>query len=292
MLDNCELPKPLRTGTSDSMKTATDSQTYLRLEDGGTEVRNGRGIANSTADLVSLLPPCDVVETLESVMLPVQVVMLDPWYNKGVGGYRADYDDWLARIVELSARIADHVYVWGFPEIVWRLLDRLPSSVSLVAWLTWYYKNCPSVIRGWRSAQYTCLHLAKPVAKLYPEHFLNEAQLEKQRQGKLRYMPGPPSVIDVPLNIGFVGRDEQTGHPSQKPEKVIEPLILMTTKPGDTVLDPMCGSGTSGAVCAKLSRRAILCDASEEYTQLTENRLGIKRGDRRSIREETHKLPV
>ena len=45
-------------------------------------------------------------------------------------------------------------------------------------------------------------------AKLYPEHFLNEAQLKKQGEGKLRYMPGPPSVIDVPLNIGFVGRDD------------------------------------------------------------------------------------
>src|SRR5262249_32953759 len=90
-------------------------------------------------------------------------------------------------------------------------------------------------------------------------------------------MPGPPSVIDVPLNIGFVGTDEQTGHPAQKPEKVFEPLILMTTKPGDAVLDPMCGSGTTGAVCAALGRRAILCDVSEEYTAVTEKRLGITR---------------
>jgi site-specific DNA-methyltransferase (adenine-specific) len=157
------------------------------------------------------------------------------------------------------------------------LLNRLPPELSLVAWLTWYYKNCPSVIRGWRSAQYTCLHLAKATARLYPEHFLNEAQIKKREQGKLRYLPGPPSVIDVPLNIGFVGRREQTGHPAQKPEKVIEPLILMATKPDDVVLDPMCGAGTTGAVCAKLGRRAILCDSSEEYIQMAERRLGIRR---------------
>jgi hypothetical protein len=54
------------------------------------------------------------------------------------------------------------------------------EGVALVAWLTWYYKNCPSVIRGWRSAQLTCLHLSKLGAPLYPEHFLNEAQ-EKLR---------------------------------------------------------------------------------------------------------------
>lgn len=224
---------------------------------------------------MSLLKPGDVIDTLRAVRQPASVVMLDPWYNKGVGGTRDDYDQWLAEVVSLAGKVADHVYVWGFPEIVWRLLNRLPRDLSLVTWLTWYYKNCPSVIRGWRSAQYTCLHLARPDAKMYPEHFLNDAQLRKQEEGKLRYMPGPASVIDVPLNIGFVGRAEQTGHPSQKPEKVIEPLILMTTKPGDRVIDPMCGSGTTGAVCEKLGRRCVLRDISEEYTAIAEKRLGL-----------------
>src|SRR5205807_955059 len=109
------------------------------------------------------------------------------------------------------------------------------------------------------------------------EHFLNEAQLKKKAEGKLRYMPGPPSVIAAPLNIGFVGRAEQSGHPAQKPVKVFEPLIVMTTKPGDLVLDPMCGAGTTGEVCRSLGRRAILCDSSEEYIQITEKRLGISR---------------
>jgi len=226
---------------------------------------------------LTLYEPQDVLQTLRALASPVTVVMLDPWYNKGIGGIRHDYEDWLAQVVEAAGRVADHVYVWGFPEIVWKLLNQLPRHLSLVCWLTWYYKNCPSVIRGWRSAQYTCLHLAKESAKLYSEHFLNEAQIAKQNEGKLRYMPGPPSVIDVPLNIGFVGRNEQTGHPAQKPEKAIEPLILMTTKPGDTVLDPMCGSGTTGAVCARLGRKAILCDIAEEYTSITEQRLGIRR---------------
>ena len=142
-----------------------------------------------------------------------------------------------------------------------------------MAWLTWYYKNCPSVIRGWRSAQLTCLHLSKDGARLYPEHFLNEKQLEKRAQGKLRYLPGPLSVIETSLLVGFVGRKEQTGHPAQKPEKAIEPLVKMTTQEGDLVLDPMCGSGTTGIVCEKLGRRSILCDVSEEWTEVARRRL-------------------
>jgi len=222
---------------------------------------------------ILVLPAQDVFDTIRGVKEPVTTTILDPWYNKGVGGVREDYEGWLTAVVDEAARISTHIFVWGFPEIVHFVLDRLPHGFELVAWLTWYYKNCPSVIRGWRSAQLACLHIAERGARLFPEHFLNGAQLEKQRQGKLRYMPGPPSVIEVPLNIGFVGRSEQTGHPAQKPFKVIEPVILMTTEPGDLVLDPMCGSGTTGVVCQALGRRAILCDSSEEYIRITKARL-------------------
>jgi site-specific DNA-methyltransferase (adenine-specific) len=226
---------------------------------------------------VVILPPQDVMLALQSIREPVTTTILDPWYNKGVGGVREDYQEWLVSVLTATSRISGHIFLWGFPEIVYNVLDHLPDGFQLVAWLTWYYKNCPSVIRGWRSAQLTCLHIAKPSAKLYPEHFLNEAQLEKQRQGKLRYMPGPPSVIEAALEIGFVNKAEQMGHPAQKPIKVFEPLVLMTTKEGDIVLDPMCGSGTTGVVCRNLGRRAILCDASEEYTGMAEKRLGIQR---------------
>jgi site-specific DNA-methyltransferase (adenine-specific) len=232
---------------------------------------------------VVLFSPREALSTLKLVQYPVSTVMLDPWYNKGVGGIRDDYHDWLKEVIKASSSISQHIYVWGFPEIVYKVLEYLPDGCNLVAWLTWYYKNCPSVIRGWRSAQLTCLHLARKGAKLYPEHFLNEAQLQKKKEGKLRYLPGPPSVIEAPLNIGFVGRKEQTGHPAQKPVSVIETLISMTTKPGDMVLDPMCGSGTTGEACRKLGRKAILCDMSDEYTAIVEKRLNIRRIDQSSI---------
>ena len=51
----------------------------------------------------------------------------------------------------------------------------------------------------------------------------------------------------------------------------------MTTKPGDTVLDPMCGSGTTGAIALSRGLHAVLCDSSDEYVKMSEKRLGIKR---------------
>ena len=221
---------------------------------------------------VEILPAADALDTLRATE-PICTIILDPWYNKGVGGTRADYHDWLATVIAAACEKAQHVFVWGFQETLARQIAQIPADFSLLAWLTWYYKNCPSVIRGWRSAQNGCLHLARNGAAVYPEHFLNDEQLQRWQTGKMRFVPGPPSVLEAPLNIGFVGRKEQTGHPAQKPLAVIKPLILMTTRENDAVLDPMCGSGTTGEACLQLNRRAVLCDHSDEYLEVTARRL-------------------
>lgn len=227
-----------------------------------------------------LVGPCDVEDLLERALrerLAPTVTMLDPWYNKGVGGTRPDYHAYVLRLLALAGRVSPHVFLWGFPEIVAPLVERIPAPLTLNAWLTWFYKNNPSVIRGWRSAQMTCLHLVREDAVMHPEHFLNEAQLAKKAAGKLRYMPGPTSVLEVALLIGFIGKKEQTGHPSQKPAAVYEPLYKMATVAGDLVLDPMAGSGTTGAVAKTLGLRAVLGDASPEYVGMIEKRLGVRR---------------
>ncbi len=221
---------------------------------------------------ITILPAADVLDTLRNSN-DVRTVILDPWYNKGVGGKRSDYNEWLSSVIIAACEISEHVFVWGFPEILAHQISCIPSGFSLVSWLTWYYKNCPSVIRGWRSAQNTCLHLARQDASVYPEHFLNKEQLARYQSGKMRFIPGPPSVLEAPLNIGFIRRNEQTGHPAQKPLSVIKPLILMSSKEQDTVLDPMCGAGTTGEACLQLNRSAVLCDHTEEYLSITETRI-------------------
>ena len=239
------------------------------LEQGSYDASQNTDGLDST---VSILPAADVLDTLANASL-VKTVILDPWYNKGVGGRREDYNHWLADVIEAASNVAQHVFVWGFPEVLAYQLPMIPQNFRLVSWLTWYYKNCPSVIRGWRSAQNTCLHLAALGAETYPKNFLTPSQLERWKNGKMRFIPGPPSVIEAPLNIGFVGRNEQTGHPAQKPVAVIKPLVLMSTQEGDTVLDPMCGSGTTGEACLRLNRRSILCDNSSKWLNVTNDRM-------------------
>ena len=102
----------------------------------------------------------------------------------------------------------------------------------------------------------------------------------------MRFIPGPNSVFEEPLLVGFVGKKEQTGHPAQKPEKIYEKLILMASKKDDLIFDPMAGSGTTGAVCKNLKRKCILSDISGEYLSLMEKRLGTKHIPKKIIKEQ------
>jgi len=231
-------------------------------------------------DGVVILPPMDVhvsARLLTIAGIKAQTTIFDPWYNKGVGGERDDYFEYIVGVLKALEPFSEHLFFWGFPEIIAHFVHKIPEPLSLRCWITWFYKNSPSMIRGWRSAQMTCLHLSKPDAKMHVENFLNEVQLEKLKQGKLRFIPGPPSVIEESLLCGFVGRKEQTGHPAQKPVAVLERPILMGTARGDLVIDLMSGAGTSAVAAYNNERFSIICDISEEYTAMAEKRLDVRR---------------
>ena len=140
---------------------------------------------------VETLPPADVLATLATAPDDVTTTILDPWYNKGAGGHRDDYNDWLSEVIAAAARVSRHIFVWGFPEIVAHQVARIPQDFKLVAWLTWYYKNCPSVIRGWRSAQNACLHLSTEDARTYPEHFPERQSVGAMEVGQDAIRSGP-----------------------------------------------------------------------------------------------------
>jgi site-specific DNA-methyltransferase (adenine-specific) len=66
---------------------------------------------------------------------------------------------------------------------------------------------------------------------------------------------------------------ETTGYPTQKPEKLLERIIRAASVPGSSVLDPMCGSGTTLAVAARLERRFVGIDQSEVAVGVVRKRL-------------------
>lgn len=84
-----------------------------------------------------------------------------------------------------------------------------------------------------------------------------------------------PSNMWTDITIPFWSMPENTDHPTQKSEKLIAKLILASTKPGDLILDPFLGSGTTSVAAKKLGRHFIGIEAEEEYALLAAKRLAI-----------------
>ena len=74
-------------------------------------------------------------------------------------------------------------------------------------------------------------------------------------------------------------RDEEGNklHPTQKPEALLHRVLLATTNPGDVVLDPFFGTGTTGAVARKLGRHFIGIEKEEKYRRIAEQRIAACR---------------
>jgi modification methylase len=68
-------------------------------------------------------------------------------------------------------------------------------------------------------------------------------------------------------------KDGHKVHPTQKPEALIYRVLLACTKPGDVVLDPFFGTGTTGAVAKRLGRRWIGIEREDQYIAAAQERI-------------------
>lgn len=75
-------------------------------------------------------------------------------------------------------------------------------------------------------------------------------------------------------NYWILGPDSSgKGHPAAFPRELVRRCIRLTSKPGDAVLDPFGGSGTTGAVAQEEERKSILIELNPSYNDLTKKRL-------------------
>jgi site-specific DNA-methyltransferase (adenine-specific) len=88
-----------------------------------------------------------------------------------------------------------------------------------------------------------------------------------------------PSNLWTDITVPFWSMSENTDHPTQKPEKLIAKIVLASSNPGDVVLDPFLGSGTTSVVAKKLQRRYVGIEIEEAYCCLAEKRLDLAEQD-------------
>jgi site-specific DNA-methyltransferase (adenine-specific) len=156
------------------------------------------------------------------------------------------------------------------------LLDELFGRECFLNELIWAYDYGAKPRNRWPAKHDTILVYVKdPAGYLFDADAVDREPYmapglvtpEQRKRGKR------PSDTWWHTIVSPTGR-EKTGYPTQKPEGIVRRMVQASSRPGDHCLDPFAGSGTLGAVAAKLGRRYLLIDESAEAVRVMESRLG------------------
>ncbi|MGD9560802.1 MAG: site-specific DNA-methyltransferase [Pyrinomonadaceae bacterium] len=90
-----------------------------------------------------------------------------------------------------------------------------------------------------------------------------------------------PSNLWTDISVPFWSMPENTDHPTQKPEKLLAKIILASSHPGDLILDPFAGSGTTAVVAKKLGRDFVALESDEDHCLLAAKRLLMAETDKK-----------
>lgn len=204
------------------------------------------------------------------------------------------YVDWCDRwLAEIARILAPHgsAYVCGFSEILADVKARSAKRFASCRWLIWYYRNKANLGKDWGRSHESILHLRGEHARIdvdavrvpYNGHttkYPARVQAVNSQYGRGvrrdRWEPHPlgakpRDVIEIPVICN--GMTEKTPHATQKPEALLERLILASSAKGQLVVDPFVGSGTTAVVAEKLGRKWLAGDADARYVGLARERL-------------------
>jgi site-specific DNA-methyltransferase (adenine-specific) len=155
------------------------------------------------------------------------------------------------------------------------LLDEIFGRECFLNEIIWAYDYGARAKRRWPAKHDTILVYVKDRSAYFfdservdrePYMAPGLVTVEKAANGKL------PTDVWWHTIVPTSGR-EKTGYPTQKPEGIVRRMVQASTRSGDWCLDFFAGSGTLGAVAAKLGRRYVLIDSNPEAVEVMRARL-------------------
>ncbi|WP_062762196.1 site-specific DNA-methyltransferase [Falsirhodobacter sp. alg1] len=154
-------------------------------------------------------------------------------------------------VFRLGTALQDQGY-WLLNDVIWRKSNPMPN------------------FRGKRltNAHETLIWASKSESSKYTFNYEAMKALNEGTQMRSDWV--------LPICTGherLKNAEGEKAHPTQKPESLLHRVLLATTNPGDVVLDPFFGTGTTGAVAKMLGRNFIGIEREEEYRTVAAERI-------------------
>jgi len=212
----------------------------------------------------------------------VDLIIADPPYNLGKeygnGSDNRAFDEYLdfsrTWISECKRVLTSHgsIYVFvGFRMIayVYQILEK-ENGLHFVNWICWHYTQGIGKTRGFSPRHDDILLFSKSKSFTFN---LDDIRVPQKYYRSINNMRGAnPGDVWEFSHVHYCNENRQS-HPTQKPEGLIERMVLASSNPGDLVLDPFAGSGTSLRVCQQMERNALGIELNPGYVDMIHRRL-------------------
>jgi len=265
-----------------------------RIAEQPTGFRPAKGIKREVP-LDTILQGDCIAEMARLPDKSVDMIFADPPYNLQLGGdlFRpegsrvdavddewdkfeslAAYDGFTRDWLEQARRILKDdgtIWVIGSYHNIYRVGSLLQDAdFWILNDIVWRKSNPMPNFRGTRftNAHETLIWCAKDEKARYTFNYRAMKAMNDDLQMRSDWL--------LPICAGserVKGDDGSKAHPTQKPEALLYRILLACTKPGDVVLDPFFGTGTTGAVARRLGRRWIGIEKETSYVKVARERI-------------------
>lgn len=238
----------------------------------------------------------DVLECLKKIPdESIQLIVADPPYNIDIADwdYCDDYIEWAAQWIYEAYRVlkkTGNIVIFGGFQFENRkradLLElvhyiRNNTEFKLVNVIIWYYKNGITARRFYANRHEEIMWFAKSKKYIFN---LDEVRIKYDDETLELYKKDKRLKLESllkgknPTNVWEISRlnsnsKERVGHPTQKPQQIIERIVKSMSDPGDMVLDIFAGSAITLKVCIENGRNSILCDKDIMLKEYAEKQL-------------------
>ncbi len=230
----------------------------------------------------------------------IDLIVADPPYNlgKNYGNNidlkdREDYQAFTKIWLNEAHRVlkpGGSLYCFMGVKFIARLYIHLEEELAMMpqGWITWHYTQGMGRKKGFSPRHEDILWFSKGEDATFN---LDNVRVPQKYFRKRNNMTGAnPGDVWQFSHVHYCAA-ERLPHPTQKPEALLERIIAASSNPGDTVLDPFLGSGTTARVSQILGRNSIGFDINPDYVDMAKARLAEPFAGFDSIDPRKERLP-
>jgi DNA modification methylase len=220
-------------------------------------IRGLEALPGESVDLVVTDPPYNIAAPNRTTMRGGKPISTAKLWGSWDQYHPFDYDLLIMKVISECYRLlkpGGALYMFTARETNgWFIRQAVARGFTCRNQIAMVKKNpIPSLTKtNWRGAFEMCLYVTKGKPKTF--NFISQQACKN--------------------TLFYSNTERETRHPTEKPLSVIRRIIEVSSNPGDRVLDPFMGSGTTTVACVELGREFLGFELEPEYLKMAEKRL-------------------